>query len=228
MPNTPDATARSTQRRSLGDSGPAHELLQAVVDRLGIGSQWDLLLVGDGSGNSWNAPAGWATAFVDHLTRERKLYRGCCNEASINFAEAIPYQQALTKFHAQQGKARLRSLGVLRVHIITDSDVVATWGNQTANPTLPLPEQVLVWAGFRELCRLGYHLVWHWVKRNNCELNLLADLVASLMREAVINHETRTGLIEAVRQMEVSQPLVGINIHELNPFDPEPPAHVPH
>ena len=215
---------RDTTRRSNASGAPQTELLQAVLDRAGI-KTWSLLVVGDGSGTGWDDGCGWASILIDAQTRGRQLFRGGMAPASINMAELMPYYQALTWFHAKYGDQRLKVKGSIDCHIITDSQTIANWGNQTANLSLPLPNPGRPYhAGLRELVRTGYQLHYHWAPRDTSDLNRLADLIASLSRKAILAVDSiRAGIsqraAEAVHAITFCDPATGqpINLCDLNP-----------
>lgn len=165
---------------------PALQTLAEIAQNLGI-ANWDLLLVGDGSGSGWAQGCGWATTLVDNQTRERWQFVGGMNMGSINLAELMPYLHALTWYHANVGKQRIASIGrPLVVHIITDSQVIAAQGQQAAELSQSLPKvQEAQWAAMRQLAHMGYLLHYHWIERCTTALNWAADLLAGMSRRAV-------------------------------------------
>lgn len=161
------------------------ELLQQVLQRANI-SKWDILLVGDGSGSGWHDPCGWATTLIDRQTKMRKVFFGANNCGSINLAEMMPYLLALSWFHARHGKKRLRQQGVLRVHVITDSQVTALHGTRVAQQhELPTVGHRALWAAMQEFGRRGYQIEYHWAPRSESLLNWASDLLAGLARREV-------------------------------------------
>jgi len=161
--------------------------LQPLLDRLHI-TTYDLLLIGDGSGNAWDKACGWAGILIDRQTRGRRVCYGAVNQGSISFAETIPYLHLLSWFDQHYGKERLQSLGSLNVHIVTDSQVVANWGTAAMSPSAPIPrKQCVFWAAMRHLRSLGYVCKFHWAPRLSTELNWAADLIAGLARVAMID-----------------------------------------
>jgi len=105
---------------------------------------------------------------------------------SVNFAESMPYCQAVGWFDANYGKERLRARGYLNVHILTDSQVVATWGNRAMSPTGDVSRKhAFLWAGMKEMRRLGYHCVFHWAPRMTTHANWATDLLAGLARAEI-------------------------------------------
>jgi hypothetical protein len=160
------------------------EPLQALLQRASI-TDWDILLVGDGSGSKWDHPCGWATTLIDRATEGRKLVFGANNLGSVNMAEMLPYLMALSWFHQQFGKERLRQRAPIHVHIITDSQVTAQHGTRVANHALPNVGHRPFWAGIQELGRMGYRLTYHWAVRSDSTLNWMADLIAGLARREI-------------------------------------------
>lgn len=108
---------------------------------------------------------------------------------SVNFAESMPYVQALTWYDNNYGKEILNGLGFLNVHILTDSQVIAHWGTtaMSSSGEPPPRKQLMLWAGMRELRRVGYHCTFHWAPRLTTEFNWAADLMAGISRREVMN-----------------------------------------
>lgn len=161
------------------------ELLSALLARLNI-ANWDVLLVGDGSGSGWTTPCGWASILVDRVYHGRQLFYGAMNLGSVNLGESMPYLHALSWYDAQVGKTLLRQTGQIRVHIVTDSATVANWGTKAMQLGEPLPRKHIgLWATMREYRQLGYTMTFHWAPRMTTGFNWAADLVAGLARVAI-------------------------------------------
>lgn len=210
------------------------EILQEVLNRAGIQEvDWDLVLIGDGSGTGWEDAAGWAGVLIDKETRGRRLMYGAMNKGSVNLAELMPYVQSLAWYHSQFGESALKRKGMLRVHVITDSQVTAQHGIQSCRPGEPLPNvpQRTLWAAVREMTRIGYVIQWHWAARSTSGLNYLSDLVAGLSRRSVMGVEVGGMYAEAVRaakaldQLSFADPLTGepISPYGINPDEPSIP-----
>ena len=198
--------------------------LEEMLSRAGIPSgQWDLVLVGDGSGSKWTSPCGWSVVLADRRTRQFHHFHGAASPASVNFAEAIPYLHALTWFDSQFGKTRLREQMGLRVVVITDSQVIARWGAQATNVAVPVPDkQRMIWASVRELARAGYQFQFRWAARDTSSLNKFADVVAARSRRAVMEAEPPFGQSdrEALGSLRFLDPETEeeIRIDHLNPW----------
>ncbi len=239
MQNSPSAQKR--QRRS---GQPQAELLQAVLDRAKI-REWDLLLIGDGSGSSWRGPCGWASTLITRWSRDRHVFFGAANMGSVNVAEMMPYLQALTWYHHHAGRVEIKKRGLLQVHVITDSRTTVTHGRAAANLGAELPKipQRALWAGMRELGRMGYDLQWHWAQRSTSSLNFLADLIAALARRELLllgrevqlhgyeDEALAKKAADALGQVQFVDPVDGtaLDVDALNPMEvPDAGSPSPH
>lgn len=203
-------------------------MLNALVTRLNIPYTWDVIIAGDGSGNAWNQPCGWSGILVDRMYRGRQLFFGGSNVGSVNFAESMPYLTALTWYDARVGKRLLDQIGALRVHIVTDSQVVAHWGTKACQVSEPLPrQQIHTWAAIREYRRLGYLLQFHWAERMSSGFNWACDLIAGLSRVSMRSAMAGEGddlAARAITQMERIQFLSGEQLGSLYHIHPDDEA----
>lgn len=153
--------------------------LQAVLDHFKI-TDWDVLMVGDGSGYNWNIGCGWAGVLIDRHTMGRKLYGGAWSAGTIMIAEIMPYIQGLAWYdsvHAEERRAQLRRQ-VLNVHVICDNKTVVDQGNGVIGRKKMLPW----WACWGNYLRTGYTAKFHFVpghdEGNQVGLNVLCDHVS--------------------------------------------------
>jgi hypothetical protein len=115
------------------------------------------------------------------MLNRRRFFYGALNAGSVNLAEAMPYQQALVWYDNNFGKARLRQTGTIRVHVITDSQVIASLGPRACQLATELPRKhIPVWAPLREYRQLGYDIRFHWAPRMTNQFNWAADVIAGL------------------------------------------------
>ncbi len=153
---------------------------------------WDLLLVGDGSGVGWSHPIGCATVLIDRATGERKMFAMGMNAGTITVAEMMPYAYALLWYTSEQGPGKHRTTSVagagmpFQVHIITDSKHVADAGNHRQQRTSHRP----IWAMFDKFASMGYQLRFHHVKRSRVDLNVWADLAAGFARQRMLEFDS--------------------------------------
>jgi len=162
-------------------------LSDAICYDLSAPGAYDLLLVGDGSGSTWDKPCGWCCVLVDGGRWYCKY--GASNCGSINVTELEPYLKTMLWYSKTLGRVRhdeLRrlyptELKMLQVHIVTDCDVIANQGNGTMS-TKSNPE---LWLAFNHIRRLGYDFKFHWVPRNIVNLNDWCDRVSKGMRRKI-------------------------------------------
>lgn len=190
------------QPRDLS-SFDANIAVDELLQRMNV-PDWDILLVGDGSGNTWSAPCGWSCVLIDRQTRGRKLFYGGLNAGSNYLAEAMPYLHALLWYDQDRGQGRIEKFGLQRVALITDSEALYH-GLQS-----PAPSALRIfWGAWNELKRLGYHIEPRWLRRSTIQLNVLADMVAGKSRRVMLDAQ---GLTEAERARFIREQLQGLEI----------------
>lgn len=208
--------------RRSNTAPPTDELLSATLARAGIGA-WEILICGDGSGSGWAGPCGWGAVLVDRMYRGRQIFYGGANVGSVNLAEAMPYLFAMNWYDCNVGKALLKTQGLLRVHILTDSQVTAQWGTLACQgDAVPLPRKHLTtWATLREYTRLGYTITFHWAPRMDSGFNWAADLAAGLARgEMLAPQPSDTYVQRALAALHQTQFTLGArmpNLYEIHP-----------
>jgi ribonuclease HI len=160
--------------QALSLTGEAVDSLEALAEQLNL-SDFDLLLVGDGSGTVYHQPAGWACVSYDRTLREAYVHTGAVSCGTNNFAELAPFVQALWYHH--QAIHPLTS-DPLRVTIISDSEVTVRCGNRqyarNANGSL--------WAAIAWFEEHGFDLNWRHIPRNSNAWAAWVDFVAKTGR----------------------------------------------
>lgn len=170
--------------------------LDDLAAELGI-ARWDAILVGDGSGTTWDSAFGWASVLVDARTRAEKRFAGCASAGTNHTAELRAYLEPMLWYTQTIGKEALKqkmhTVGAapcLAVHVIADSEVVAKQGNgamaRNANRAL--------WAAMDSFAGEGYALTWHWAGRNRLAENRWADREAGRMRLMLSRLESEVAL----------------------------------
>jgi ribonuclease HI len=160
--------------------------LDEVLKSLGV-TQWDVAIVGDGSGTAWGEPCGWSSILHERKSSLRKCFNGGFSHGTNNLAELIPYLQAMLWYANGPGKKRLHDLRmldhnkVLTIHIVTDSEITAKQGNGEYNRKANRE----IWAAIDSFCDRGYRFYWHWLGRSKTGLNILADYLAGNSRLAM-------------------------------------------
>ena len=152
--------------------------LEALARALGL-ADYDLLLVGDGSGTVYHRPAGWACVAHDIRKRQITLHAGAVTAGTNNYAELAPYVQAL--WHHHQDHGRDPTLPV-RVQVVSDSELTVRCGNgryaRKANACL--------WASLEWFERHGYCLAWRHVPRNSNAWSAWMDAVGGRVRQMLL------------------------------------------
>lgn len=159
-----------------------------LLQSLGVPpGEWDVLLVGDGSGTSWNLSCGWACVLVDRTTGLRKDLHGGMNAGTSYLAELVPYVQALSWYMDGPGRAvlwdrvRAKPTNKIRVHIVSDCEILSSQGGGKAGRS----KGRLYWSLLDALEAEGLKLHWHWMKRSQLGLNRLCDYMAGLCRKSI-------------------------------------------
>ena len=176
--------------------------LDDVIEAAGIQS-WDLLIVGDGSGNTWDHECGWSSVALTYNSLERKVFHGAMSHGSNNVGEMMAYLQPLMWYVARERKNRAAGSATraYNVHILTDSDYLVKTEERRSN--MPF------WALFDQFPRQGFLLHWHWIRREQIGLNVYVDQLSRMARLLIRD----SGLIE---ESELTGPYP-VSVYKCNP-----------
>jgi ribonuclease HI len=164
--------------------------LSDVLRTVGIGpTDWDVLLVGDGSGSGWGSACGWAVVLEDRFSGLRKFFNGGVNAGTNYLAELFPYLHAMCwysvgpgKMHHAQSKHNGAVHRALRVHIITDAEILVNQGNRNCGRGAG----AALWEAMDSFeKRDEYRFFWHWMARDRLGLNILTDHLSRESRLAM-------------------------------------------
>lgn len=164
--------------------------MQALLAHLQLSDKdWDVLIIGDGAGSGWEISAGWAAVLIDKYSYSRKLFYGGMNTGSVTLGELFPYLHAMLWYTGKDGPGKQRLYDAaaagfrtsLRIHIVTDSQVVATAGNNPASRH----SYPALWAAFDAFVRQGFEITFHHVARTLIDMNILVDEVSRCARLAM-------------------------------------------
>jgi len=195
------------------NQAPRIQSLQALVDKLHI-PDWDVLLVGDGSGVGWEHPVGCAAVLIDRVSGQRKMFAAGLNTGTISIAEMLPYVLALNWYVSNHGPHKQRIAAAvpgkpLQIHIVTDSEYVANAGNFPVQRKAHRP----IWAAFNAVASMGYAITFHHIGRNRVDLNSWADVVAGKARELMLEFD-----VSAMERFCSKYDLpVGVRVEDINP-----------
>lgn len=174
--------------------------LTEVLAELGVRDQdWDLVIIGDGSGSDKTRACGWSSVLIDRRRRiKRKVFSGAFSLGSVSIAELMPTLQTLLWFEENHGERTRKDLGrAVRVHVITDSRITASQGNHSVARRC----NNHLWFLLDTLIASGYVLAWHWLGRDRTGLSILTDHLSRLSR----------------RHIEEVQLPPGTDVEQLNP-----------
>lgn len=153
-----------------------------MLSRSGVTGQWDYVLIGDGSGSSFDREAGWASVLIERITLQRFVWTGFMNRGTVNIAEMMAYLQPL-EWLADQAERERAGGGKTRayqVHILTDSQYCeGRGGGRFAQGQ----KNAGFWGVFDVFARLGFVLNWHWIPRGDNALHEYCDALSKACRK---------------------------------------------
>lgn len=148
--------------------------LEEALALLKIPKWWDVLIVGDGSGNNWNRQAGWGWTII---VRKPMLFRqsggGALSNGSSIFAEIMATLHPLCWLESQNLP------GPLEVFILTDCQAVQRWGSGEAE----VKTYASLWSLLKTVSPKNLRLHWHHIPRDVLSLNQLSHMLANYARE---------------------------------------------
>jgi ribonuclease HI len=140
-----------------------------------VANDWEMVLIGDGSGTGWQGGCGWASVSVVRRPSRRlpgeidwvgHLWQGGMNAGTSNVAELMAYVAPLLWYQTTFDDLRER-----HVHIFSDSQYVVG----SADPAKRRRQNGVLIQAFHHLRGAGLCLHWHWMKRNTTRLHRLMD-----------------------------------------------------
>lgn len=167
--------------------------VQVLLDHFEI-SHYDYLLIGDGSGSSWNMPCGWACILIERRTGTGRFFGGAVNDGTVNFAELMAYVQPLQWIVNKTGASRR----AVTVHVISDSQYAVESNTRTSADKNVAPVAML-----NCFKRFGMTLRFHWMKRNSHHLSTLADSLSKKLRTLLKEYLRHVGA-DVQQQINIS------------------------
>ena len=170
------------KKKAVKKKRPRAVPLEEALRRLKVPDDWDMLMVGDGSGCGWDIGAGWAVACIERDQPKPKVCYGAMNPGTVNIAELMPYIHGLS-WYVEELRKRKAPTEIRVVRIITDSTHTQQRGDK--------PDKVLgkknsgFWGAFNALERQGLVIHWHHFHRNTLALNSFTDCVSRAARVAL-------------------------------------------
>jgi ribonuclease HI len=153
------------------------EEAEKLASQLGI-SDFDLLLIGDGSGTIHNNPCGWACVAYDRNRKQITFHNGASSSGTNNYAELAPYIHALWHYHYDKTNRKNET----KVAIVSDSEVTVKCGNGEYTRS----SNKILWASVLYLEEQeGYKIFWKHVHRNTNIFSKKCDWFAGRSRQSL-------------------------------------------
>lgn len=180
MPRAADPAIRTTAVTPIID----------MMRRLNVADDdWDVCIVGDGSGQMWDIGAGWGGVVIDKRSRMRKLVYGGMNCGTVFIAEMMPYLHGLMWYYAWLGEHVEHRKPLIKVHCVTDNEGVATVGHELRGGRVPghVKKQRELWMAMASFAQRGILLDFTHVPRSEIALNVYTDDVSRKSRLVMQN-----------------------------------------
>lgn len=154
--------------------------LQKIAKEVGVG-EFDLLLIGDGSGMTYDSPGGYFSWVYNKKTGEVSRVCGANSNSSNNFCELFPYIHALIVYDNSSEHSRFFSprKQKLRVAVVSDSELTVKCAKKEYGRKANLP----LWAAIDWFEENGFELKWFHTRRNTNPASSHADKIAGECRK---------------------------------------------
>jgi len=146
--------------------------------------EWDVIIIGDGSGTTWEKEMGWGSVLIRSDTFERKAFYGAMSHGTNNMGEMMAVLQPL--MFLTQAKSGVKP-GGLKVHVISDSEYVVN-GLAKMDPIWihDLKTNRELWMAMHMTRRKGLLIKSHHIPRDIIDLNKLSHNLANMARRSQI------------------------------------------
>ena len=191
------------------------DTLKKLLEYLNI-RDWDLLIIGDGSGCGWNMGAGWAWSLLDRQSKARAAACGALDKGTVTIGELFPCWMALNWYVSEDGPGRDRQKEMIKTGkriqtiICSDSTGVVNAGNYPpARKSYPD-----IWSAIEYYQQHGFNLLFKHIPRDMVNMHILLDQYA---RRARIN--LKTSYQQTIADLQTAHPSLqeDLTIYDLNP-----------
>lgn len=168
---------RERPRQRRGDD-PLRRLL-ADAD---IADNWDVILVGDGSGSNWGVACGWAMTVIERGGDTHVLH-GAMSHGTSNVAEIMAPLHALSWLAAREEERRQKHRqprNAYQVYVVSDSRYVVDTG-KAANRLIHKNSLFWLWAD--NLASKGFVTHFRWLGREASRFIRYADDLSRTSRK---------------------------------------------
>ena len=140
---------------------------------LGIADPWHYIIVGDGSAQTWEHFAGWASILIDSGDLIPQVFTGAMSAGTNIMCEMLAFIHPLWKL------ASIKRVEQAEVHIVTDCQPVQNSGNGKVERK----KNREMWFMVDAFRRKGLNLHFHYIPRDTLSLNKLAHDLANAARK---------------------------------------------
>ena len=152
--------------------------LRELLDVYDIPPNWELLLIGDGSGCHYGLEVGWAGVMLERRTGIWHTLVGGQNQGTITMAEIFPAWQLLRWHRYKMWRRDRAATDLMRTHILCDNTSVVGMGNRDFEHHR-CPD---LWAAFWAIADQRYQVRFHHIDRP-IDLHISMDLLSVSARE---------------------------------------------
>lgn len=159
--------------------------LQSLLQHLEIPStDWDYLIVGDGSGTTWDKEFGWGSVLIAKGDGSRMPFYGGMSNGTNNMAEILTVLHPLMYLANKDLGAKTDGT---KVQVISDSQYVVE-GLKQDNPiwVSKLSVNRELWMAIHMTRRRGLIIKSHHIPRDTIDLNKLGHDLANISRKRMI------------------------------------------
>lgn len=148
-------------------------------------NDWDYLIIGDGSGQTWKDAIGWGATLICKFDGSRKVFYGAMSNGTNNTAEIHAVLHPLS-YLANNINWQDRPDGI-KVHVVSDSENTVNGLNKD-NPiwVAGLAANRELWMAIHMTRRRGIQIIGHHLPRNSVDLAELGHELANASRKRVI------------------------------------------
>lgn len=196
-PKKPSARrVRAQEREKAKVSGLCLVSLNQWLTELRIPNDWDLLLIGDGSGSGWHIGCGWGCLAIENITNRRKWLWGGLSTGTVQIAELMPYVHALGWYNFNHAETYRKSFNktLLKVQVISDSESTVKQGSYE----ISRKDRLMWWAAWETILREGYQARFKYIPRETSASNYLCDMISKSSRKNLSEGRVFAPIVEAL------------------------------
>jgi ribonuclease HI len=142
---------------------------------------WDGIIIGDGSGTTWQNAAGWSSLLLEKDELRPQLFAGTYTGATNIVAEIMAIKQPMLYIHSNR---KLTKNHGYRIIVLSDCQhVVNTINELTIAKVLQMKSNRPLWFGIADMLRTGLSVKACHMPRNSLPAAQFAHDMANVMRK---------------------------------------------